>query len=180
MSDNNCNTGQDLKSLRGKMPEAPIEVNDLCVKVGCDVFTCVKKVTKFEPKGKLSYTATTTYYDKFGEEIADAVETACPIKVEVLAPQVDPSTPPTACAPTISSAPADTLAGLLSGTSIGIQKPACCSLKVTTSAGEFIVTKDARAFGTDKFKCAVTVTKVEIVSGTCNLADVIVTTQFEG
>jgi hypothetical protein len=86
----------------------------------------------------------------------------------------------TACNPTISSAPADTLAGLLPGTSISIQKAACCSLKVTTSAGSFIVSKEVTGYSTGDFKCAVTVTAVEILSGTCDLADVIVTTQFTG
>jgi hypothetical protein len=53
-------------------------------------------------------------------------------------------------------------------------------LKVTTSAGDFIVSKDATGYSTGDFKCPVTVTGVEILSGTCDLADVIVTTQFSG
>lgn len=85
-----------------------------------------------------------------------------------------------ACLPTISSAPADTLDGLLPGTSVSIQKSNCCTLKVTTSAGSFIVSKDVTGYSTGDFKCAVTVTAVEILSGTCALADVIVTTQFSG
>lgn len=86
----------------------------------------------------------------------------------------------TACNPTISSAPASTLAGLLPGNSISIQKAACCSLRVTTSAGDFIVSKEVTGYSTGDFKCAVTVTAVEVLSGTCDLADVIVTTQFTG
>lgn len=84
------------------------------------------------------------------------------------------------CEPTISSAPANTLAGLLPGTSVSVQKTNCCTLKVTTSAGSFIVSKDVTGYSTGDFKCPVTVTGVEILSGTCDLADVIVTTQFSG
>lgn len=86
----------------------------------------------------------------------------------------------TVCEPKISSAPGDTLASLLPGTSVSIQKTNCCTLKVTTSAGAFIVSKDVTGYSTGDFKCPVTVTAVEILSGTCELADVIVTTQFSG
>jgi hypothetical protein len=88
--------------------------------------------------------------------------------------------PAVVCEPTISSAPASTLAGLLPGTSVSIQKGNCCSLKVNTSAGSFIVSKDVTGYSTSNFNCPVTVTSVEILSGSCNLADVIVTTQFSG
>jgi hypothetical protein len=84
------------------------------------------------------------------------------------------------CEPSISSAPADTLAGLLPGTSVSIQKSNCCKLRVNTSAGSFIVSKDVTTYSTGDFKCPVTVTGVEIMSGTCVLADVLVTTQFSG
>jgi hypothetical protein len=84
------------------------------------------------------------------------------------------------CEPTISSAPGDALGTLLPGSSVSIQKSNCCTLKVTTSAGAFIVSKDVTGYSTGDFKCPVTVTAVEILSGTCNLADVIVTTQFSG
>lgn len=81
------------------------------------------------------------------------------------------------CEPTISSAPADTLAGLLPGNSISIQKPDCCALQVTTDAGTFIVSKAVTGYSTGDFACPVTVTAVAVLSGTCDLADVIVTTQ---
>lgn len=84
------------------------------------------------------------------------------------------------CAPTISSAYGDTLAGLLPGTSVSIQKNNCCALKVTTSAGAFIVSKDVTGYSTGDFKCAVSVISIEVLSGTCSLGDVIVTTQFSG
>lgn len=81
------------------------------------------------------------------------------------------------CEPTISSAPGDTLAGLLPGHSIAIQKAACCVIKVTTSAGSFIVRKGMTAYSTADFACPVTVTAVEVLEGKCTAADVIVTTQ---
>lgn len=84
------------------------------------------------------------------------------------------------CEPTISSAPGNALGTLLPGTSVSIQKNNCCSLRVTTSAGSFIVAKEVTGYSTGDFKCPVTVTGLEILSGTCNLADVIVTTQFAG
>jgi hypothetical protein len=84
------------------------------------------------------------------------------------------------CEPTISSAPGNALGTLLPGSSVSIQKSNCCVLKVTTSAGSFIVSKDVTGYSTGDFKCMVTVTAVEILSGACNLADVIVTTQFSG
>lgn len=168
-----CKTGQDLKSLRGKMPTEPIVVTDICVKVGCDVFSCVTKTTTFTPNGKLSYTSETVYTDKDGAVIEDAVETNCPMKVEIVEP-------PVVCEPTISSAPGNALGTLLPGTSVSVQKSNCCALKVTTSAGSFIVSKDVTGYSTGDFNCPVTVTAVEILSGTCDLADVIVTTQFSG
>lgn len=82
-----------------------------------------------------------------------------------------------ACLPTISSAPADNLAGLLPGTSISIQKGSCCALQVATTAGNFIVSKAVTGYSTADFKCPVEVTAVTVLSGTCDLADVIVTTQ---
>jgi hypothetical protein len=327
----NCNTGQDLKSLRGKMPSEPLVVEGLCVETECGVvLTCVTKTTTYEPKGKLSYTSETVYTDKDGAVI-EGKEVACPIKVEIVSQPVEPPAPvelegedcegnpvpvtgepgqltavvqaagtvfkvqlcdsakdkdkvvlcdkttgdkvavitkyeepdpvttfwniskgeewtgdpsdlvtcpdvdfetdgtdmcdagtpfirwylkkdgkPTGdyfdtdlggqpyvvtneagvkrgecvpdvvCEPTISSAPGDTLAGLLPGTSISVQKSNCCSLKVNTSAGSFIVSKDVTGYSTGDFKCPVTVTGVEILSGTCDRADVIVTTQFSG
>lgn len=82
-----------------------------------------------------------------------------------------------ACAPSISSSTADALGSLLPGHSVSIQKDNCCALKVTTSAGSFIVSKDFTGYSTGDFDCTVTVTAVEVLSGTCSLADVIVTTQ---
>lgn len=329
---NGCNTGQDLKSLRGKMPTEPLIVEGLCVETECGVvLSCVTKTTTYSPLGKLSYTSETVYTDKDGAVI-EGKEVACPLKVELVEqpkPPVEPITlegqdctgaanpatgmpgqimqivvapgqalpvrfctddkdfelscgkdPATGhqiqtayrieagemviykrwdtvtgeewtgdpadledcggtklesdgrdvcvngenltqwvvkkdgvptgtvfytsvtgqlvdvapdaevligvcqiavvCEPTISSAPGDTLAGLLPGTSVSVQKSNCCSLKVTTSAGAFIVSKDVTGYSTGDFKCPVTVTAVEILSGTCELADVIVTTQFSG
>lgn len=84
------------------------------------------------------------------------------------------------CIPSISSAPANALTGLLAGRSISIQKSNCCSIKVKTSAGDFIVSKDFTGYSTGDFNCDVTVESVEILSGTCSLADIIVTTQHPG
>ena len=83
----------------------------------------------------------------------------------------------TVCDPTISSAPGDTLAGLLPGHSISIQKDSCCMVEVVTSAGSYIIRKGMTAHSTADFACPVTVTAVNILSGNCTPADVIVTTQ---
>jgi hypothetical protein len=332
MSDSNCNVGQDLKSLRGKMPTEPLIVEGLCLEVECGVvLSCVTKTTTYAPKGKLSYTSETVYTDKDGAVI-EGKEVACPLKVEVVTQPVEPPSPitlegqdcagdakpatglpgqimqitqapgqtltvricetdrdfelscgkdpatghqiqtaytatasgpvilwrvdtvtglpwtgdpttledcggtklesdpiemcdggvefirwvvkkdgkPTGvtydtdlsmqpytvtdeanvtkgkcvpdviCEPTISSAPGNALGTLLPGTSVSVQKSNCCALKVTTSAGSFIVSKDVTGYSTGDFKCPVTVTAVEVLSGTCDLADVIVTTQFAG
>jgi hypothetical protein len=81
------------------------------------------------------------------------------------------------CAPNIGSATADDLTSLPPGQTISVQKPACCRIKLKTSAGDVILAKDVQGFSTDKFDCNVTVTGVEILSGTCDPADIIVTTQ---
>ena len=85
-----------------------------------------------------------------------------------------------ACNPTISSAFADDLSALLPGNTISVQKSDCCSLRVQTSAGDFLIAKRAVAFSTSTFNCPVTVTGVVVESGACDLADVIVTTQSAG
>lgn len=85
-----------------------------------------------------------------------------------------------ACNPTISSAFGDDLSALLPGNSIAIQKPSCCAIKVTTSAGDFLVRKGMVAYSTTDFNCPVTVTAVEVVDGTCEVSEVIVTTQAKG
>jgi hypothetical protein len=95
-------------------------------------------------------------------------------------PKVGACVPVVVCAPSISSAPADTLSGLLPGHSISIQKNNCCAIRVTTSAGSFIVSKDVTGYSTGDFDCPVTVTGVTVLSGTCTLADIIVTTQTKG
>lgn len=93
---NGCSTGQDLQSLRGKMPNEPQIVEGLCVEVECGVvLSCVTKTTTFTAKGKLSYTSETIYTDKDGAVITGK-EIACPLKVEIVSqPAVlpDPPTP---------------------------------------------------------------------------------------
>lgn len=84
------------------------------------------------------------------------------------------------CEPTISSATADNVGSLLAGNSISVQKNNCCTIKVKTTAGDFIVSKDVTGYSTSNFSCVVTVNSVEVLSGTCNLSDIIVTTQFNG
>lgn len=81
------------------------------------------------------------------------------------------------CVPTISSTFGDNLSVLLPGTTISVQKPTCCALKVMTSAGSFLIAAGVAAYSTSTFKCAVSVEAIEIVKGTCNIADVIITTQ---
>jgi hypothetical protein len=81
------------------------------------------------------------------------------------------------CEPTISSATGDAVETLLPGHSVAIQKAACCSIRVTTSAGSFIVRKGMTAYSTADFACPVEVTAVDVLEGKCTAADVIVTTQ---
>lgn len=81
---NGCNTGQDLKSLRGKMPGEPLVVEGLCLEIECGVIlTCVTKTTTYSPLGKLSYTSETVYTDKDGNPI-EGREVSCPTKVEIV------------------------------------------------------------------------------------------------
>lgn len=86
----------------------------------------------------------------------------------------------TDCNPTISSAFGDALRTLLPGHSVAIQKPACCAVKVTTSAGNFMIASGMTGYSTADFNCPVTVTAIEILSGTCVAGDLIVTTQTKG
>jgi hypothetical protein len=82
--------------------------------------------------------------------------------------------------PTISSAYGNDLTSLSPGNSVAIQKPSCCEVRVVTSAGSFLVRKGMTAYSTADFNCPVTVSAVEIVSGSCTAAEVIVTTQGKG
>jgi hypothetical protein len=84
---------------------------------------------------------------------------------------------PIECDQSICSATGDDLSTLCPGTSISIQKPDCCKLLVTTDVGSFIVAAKASSYSTSDFKCPVTVTNVEVLSGNCDLANVIITTQ---
>jgi hypothetical protein len=85
--------------------------------------------------------------------------------------------PAVVCEPGITSAFANDLSTLQPGHSVAIQKTNCCAIKVTTSAGSFIVSKDVTGYSTGNFDCPVTVTAVDILSGTCDKADIVVTTQ---
>jgi hypothetical protein len=119
-------------------------------------------------------TGTVFYTNNAGQivEVAPGAEVtlgACPVIREVVV-----------CLPTISSAFGNDLTSLSPGNSVSIQKDACCVVKVTTSAGSFIVRKGMTAYSTTDFNCPVTVDAVEIVSGNCTAADVIVTTQGKG
>jgi hypothetical protein len=79
------------------------------------------------------------------------------------------------CTPTISSAFANSLTGLLPGKVISVQKPYGEDVSVTTSAGMFIVSKELTSFSTSDFGCAVEVLSVTYLSG--DLVDVVITTQ---
>lgn len=81
------------------------------------------------------------------------------------------------CEPDISSATADDLSLLRPGHSISVQKGNCCKIKVTTSAGAFIVAKTVTGYSTGNFKCPVSVSAVEVLEGTGALEDIIVTAQ---
>ena len=119
-------------------------------------------------------TGTVFYTNNAGQivEVAPGAEVtlgACPVIREI-----------ELCLPTISSAFGNDLSSLLAGQSISIQKSNCCAIKVKTSAGDFIVSKDMTGYSTGDFNCPVTVDSIEILSGTCSLADIVVTTQKAG
>ena len=119
-------------------------------------------------------TGTVFYTNNAGQivEVAPGAEVtlgACPVIREI-----------ELCLPTISSAFGNDLSSLLAGQSISIQKNNCCAIKVKTSAGDFIVSKDMTGYSTGDFNCPVTVDSIEILSGTCSLADIVVTTQKAG
>lgn len=128
---------------------------DVCV--GCQPLKQWLLTENGLPTGEVSYT------DASGALVslpADAVviQGACPAGDAVVA---------SAKGPDVSSLPP--------GKSISIQKPPCCEVKVTTSAGSFIVAQTAIGYATGDFEAPVTVISAEILSGTCSLADVIVT-----
>lgn len=81
------------------------------------------------------------------------------------------------CTPTITSAFGDSLTGLLPGTTISVQKSDCCVVQINTSAGNFIIAKHITGWSTADWNCPVTVTSAQIISGNCDLSDVIITTQ---
>lgn len=99
-----------------------------------------------------------------------------PVHVKICVEEVEPP-PPEVCQPTVSGASGNALGGLLPGNNISIQKPACCLVEVVTSAGSFRVTKGLIAYSLPEFACPVTVTAVNILSGNCTAASVVVTTQ---
>ena len=68
---------------------------------------------------------------------------------------------------TISEAFGDDLSTLLPGNNFSITKPACCKIKVTTNIGTFHVVENIQHYSTSDFKCPVTITAVDIISGTC-------------
>lgn len=80
------------------------------------------------------------------------------------------------CEQAIASAYADDLSPLVPATSIAVIKPECCAIQVTTDVGSYIVPKKVQSHSSIDFKCPVTVVSVEIISGTCDLADVLITT----
>lgn len=82
---------------------------------------------------------------------------------------------PEAPVSTIGSASATDVSGLPSGTSISIQKPGCCEIKVITTAGEFLVAASVTGYAIGDLVAPTTVLGVEVVSGACDLSDVIVT-----
>ncbi len=119
-------------------------------------------------------TGTVFYTNNAGQlvEVAPGAEVtlgACPVIREVVV-----------CLPTISSAFGNDLASLSPGHSVAVMKPTCCAIAVTTSAGVFMVPKGVGAYSTTDFNCPITVDSVSIVSGTCDVADVVITTQSKG
>jgi hypothetical protein len=74
-----------------------------------------------------------------------------------------------ACIPVISEAYGIDISTLQPSHNFSIQKPDCCVVRVTTSAGTFTVQKGVGFYNTSDFYCLITITAVEILSGTCEL-----------
>lgn len=73
------------------------------------------------------------------------------------------------CLPSISEAYGNDLSTLLPSHNFSIQKPDCCVVKVTTNVGIFSVQKGVGFYNTSDFKCLISITGVEILSGNCTL-----------
>jgi hypothetical protein len=73
------------------------------------------------------------------------------------------------CLPSISEAYGNDLSTLLPSHNFSIQKPDCCVVKVTTNVGVFSVQKGVGFYNTSDFKCPISITGVEILSGSCTL-----------
>ena len=84
------------------------------------------------------------------------------------------------CTPTISDAFADDISTLLPATNFIITKPECCRVLVTTSVGGFTLREKETYYATTDFNCPVTITDVQIVSGSCMLSDIHIISNFKG
>jgi len=71
--------------------------------------------------------------------------------------------------PQICEAFGDDLSTLCAGHNFSITKPACCKIKVTTSVGTFHVLENIQFYNSSDFKCPITITAIEIISGSCSL-----------
>jgi len=84
------------------------------------------------------------------------------------------------CAPTVSDAFADDISTLLPATNFIITKPEYCRVLVTTSVGSFTLREKETYYATTDFNCPVTITDVQIVSGSCTLSDIHIISNFKG
>jgi len=84
------------------------------------------------------------------------------------------------CIPTISDAFGNDLSSLLPGTSFIITKPECCRINVITSAGSFTLIDGETYYGTDTFRCPITINSINIISGSCSLDKIHVISNFIG
>jgi hypothetical protein len=73
------------------------------------------------------------------------------------------------CNPEICSATADDLSTLCPANNFSILKDKCCTIRVNTSIGSFIIPDTVNAFSTSDFECTYTIDSIEIIKGSCTL-----------
>jgi hypothetical protein len=76
------------------------------------------------------------------------------------------------CLPLISDCFGNDLSTLQPSHNFSIQKPNCCKIKITTTIGSFMLSKEINQYTTSDFGCLINITSVDILSGNCNLSDI--------
>lgn len=154
--------GIDVSSTYTKVPCAPTvvlydyEKESICV--DGNTYT---KVFVFDKTGDGSPNLVSIFW-------LDETDTVVPTPDPLLINNSNCNTVET-CLPSISEAYGNDLSTLLPSHNFSIQKPDCCVVKVTTNVGVFSVQKGVGFYNTSDFKCPISITEVEILSGSCTL-----------